>query len=75
MGEAAAVGDQRDERIEAGEQPAAVLGWHGGSLRGGWRGGRSLLRRSTGQKRVAGICGRRRPLLGHDPATVATHWR
>jgi hypothetical protein len=39
QGKAAAVGDQRDERIEAGEQPAAVLGWHGGSLRGrlAWR--------------------------------------
>jgi hypothetical protein len=33
QGEPVAVGDERDERIEAGEQPA-VLGWHGGSLRG-----------------------------------------
>jgi hypothetical protein len=42
QGEPVTVGDERDERDEAGEQPA-VLGWHGGSLGVcGWRAGGGL---------------------------------
>jgi hypothetical protein len=57
-GKPVTLGDQRDQGVQAGEQPA-VIGWHGGSLRGtGCRGGRSLPRDLAGLKGAAAICGR-----------------
>jgi hypothetical protein len=37
QGEPVAVGNQCDQGVDAGQQPA-MCGWHGGSLRG-WQGG------------------------------------
>jgi hypothetical protein len=54
QGEPVAVGDERDQGVHAGEQPA-VLGWHGGSFGAALQGGRSLPRRPAGQKAAAAI--------------------
>jgi hypothetical protein len=51
QGEPVAVGDERDQGVQAGQQPA-VGGWHGGPFGFGLRGGRSLPRRLAGQKGV-----------------------